>query len=289
MDPDPAPRWKLDTTMTDAMTTDRTTAAHDPRPGRHPELCGRVAIVTGAAAGIGEGISRRLAAEGMRIVLADIDADKLDRVTASLTHAEPEVQAIGVQADLSHAAGVDELFATTLTRFGRIDLLVNNAADLRRHEFVDPHDDLLEHQLATNVRGPYLCAQRAAASMKDSGGGSIVSISSVGGVQAHQVGNPYDLTKGAIDSMTRAMAVELGQYGIRVNAIGPGVTRTHRSRTSGDGQGDERIPLRRFGTVGDIAAMVAFLASDDASYVTGQILYVDGGITAQLSPPATAL
>jgi NAD(P)-dependent dehydrogenase (short-subunit alcohol dehydrogenase family) len=125
--------------------------------------------------------------------------------------------------------------------------------------------------------------------MKDSGGGSIINISSVGGVQAHQTGNPYDLTKGAIDSMTRAMAVELGHYGIRVNAIGPGVTRTYRSRSMGDGVGDERIPLRRFGTTADIAAMVAFLASDDASYVTGQIIYVDGGITAQLSPPATAL
>ncbi|MDW3179570.1 MAG: glucose 1-dehydrogenase [Acidimicrobiia bacterium] len=254
---------------------------------RHPELSGRVAVVTGAAAGIGEGVARRLAAEAMSVVLADIDAEKLDHTTSSVVSAG--ATAMAVHADLSDVDGVDALFAQTHERFGKIDLLVNNAADLRRHEFVDAHDALLEHQLATNVRGPYLCAQRAAVAMKEIGGGSIINISSVGGVQAHQTGNPYDLTKGAIDSMTRAMAVELGQFSIRVNAIGPGVTSTHRSRSIGDGVGDERIPLRRFGTVDDIAAMVAFLASDEAAYVTGQILYVDGGITAQLSPPATAL
>lgn len=254
---------------------------------RHHELSGRVAVVTGSAAGIGEGIARRLATEGMRIVLADIDVDSLERTAASFRADGAEIAT--VHADLSDVVGVDSLFGQTLSAFGALDLLVNNAADLRRHPFIDQHDELLDYQLATNVRGPYLCSQRATATMKATGGGSIVNISSVGGLQAHQMGNPYDLTKGAIDSMTRAMAVELGEHGIRVNAIGPGVTRTYRSHANDDGRGDERIPLRRFGTVADIAAMVAFLASDDASYVTGQILYVDGGITAQLSPPSTAM
>lgn len=254
---------------------------------RHQELRGRVAIVTGAAVGIGEGIARRLGAEGMRVALADIDEARLAETADSFRTDELDV--LAVHADLSDAGGVDQLIDRTLDHFGTIDLLVNNAADLRRHQFIVPHDELLEHQLQTNVRGPYLCAQRASVVMKRSGGGTIVNISSVGGLQAHHNGNPYDLTKGAIDSMTKAMAVELGQHGIRVNAVGPGVTRTHRSNADNDGIGDDRIPIRRFGTVADVAAMVAFLASDDASYVTGQIVYVDGGITAQLSPPSTAL
>ena len=254
---------------------------------RHAELADRVAFVTGAAVGIGEGIARRLAAEGMRVVLADIDGEKLEATTASLRSTGAEV--LAVCGDLSETSSVDAMFTSGIGHFGRIDLLVNNAADLRRHEFTSRHDGLLDHQLATNVRGPYLCSQRAAVAMKIAGGGVILNISSVGGVQAHQTGNPYDLTKGAIDSMTRAMAVELGMHGVRVNAIGPGVTHTYRSSAHDDGHGDERIPLRRFGTVADVAAMVAFLASDDASYVTGQVIYVDGGITAQLSPPATAL
>lgn len=253
---------------------------------RYRELIGRVAIVTGAAVGIGQGIARRLAVEGMRLVLADIDAPTLEETTASFR--ADGVDVMSVHADLSSPDGVGHLFEKTVAQIGSIDLLVNNAADLRRRPLLDRHDALLDHQLATNIRGPYLCAQRAAEVMGDRGG-AIISISSVGGLQAHQTGNPYDLTKGAIDSMTRAMAVELGRHGIRVNAIGPGVTRTYRSHADEDGQGDERIPLRRFGTVADVAAMVAFLASNDAGYVTGQVIYVDGGITAQLSPPATAL
>lgn len=124
--------------------------------------------------------------------------------------------------------------------------------------------------------------------MVDSGGGTIVNISSVGAIRAHHRGLPYDLTKGAINAMTRAMAVDLGRYGIRVNAVGPGVTHTYRTDPVADSESYQRtasrIPLRRHGTPGDIAAAVAFLASDEASYITGQVIYVDGGITAQLSP-----
>ncbi len=268
------------------MTRHGDVASNTPRPGtgRYPELTGGVAVITGAAKGIGRGVASRLVAEGMAVVAADVDGDALN-VTVDAFR-EAGAQAHPFVGDLGEATVIDRLFTETVERFGTVDLLVNNAADLRRRRLLDEHTDVLDAQLAVNVRSPYLCSQRAAAIMRDHAGGSIVHISSVGALRAHHRGLPYDVTKGAINAMTLAMAVDLGEYGIRVNAIGPGVT------FKGDRPVDEaerritesRIPLRRSGTVEDIAAMVAFLASSESSYVTGQIIYVDGGITAQLSP-----
>ncbi|NNC92914.1 MAG: glucose 1-dehydrogenase [Acidimicrobiia bacterium] len=253
---------------------------------RYPDLRGRVAIVTGAAKGIGQGIARRLAAEGMRVVAGDKDGESLMATTNELRSGGGTVEPF--HGDLSHDEGIDRLFDRTLDTFGTVDVLVNNAADLHRSRLLDEHSELLELQLATNIRGPYLCSQRAAAIMREAGGGSIIHISSVGAVRAHHRGFPYDVTKGAVNAMTLAMAVDLGEYGIRVNAIGPGVTRTYltEAMTSPAARRatEQGIPLRRSGTLADIGAMVAFLASSEASYVTGQVIYVDGGITAQLSP-----
>jgi 3-oxoacyl-[acyl-carrier protein] reductase len=251
---------------------------------RYPELAGKVAVVTGAAKGIGRGIAKRLIGEGMSVVAADIDEATLAATVDTFRSAGSE--AFAFSGDLREEAVIDRLFDETVERYATVDLLVNNAADLRRRRLLDEHTELLDDQLATNVRSPYLCSQRAAAIMRGSGGGSIVHISSVGALRAHHWGFPYDVTKGAINTMTLAMAVDLGEYGIRVNAIGPGVT-FKRDRPVDEVERritEERIPLRRSGTVEDIAAMVAFLASSESSYVTGQVIYVDGGITAQLSP-----
>lgn len=255
-----------------------------PDVARYPELRGGVAIVTGAARGIGRGIASRLAREGMRLVVSDIDGPALEQTTGSLRERGTAVHP--VLADLSGTEGVDLLLEETAAAFGRVDLLVNNAADLRRARTLEPHDDLLEHQLATNVRGPYRCAVGAAVLMRRDGGGSIVNLSSVGALRAHQRGLPYDMTKGAINAMTLAMAVDLGEYGIRVNAIAPGVTSTSRGAPDPASARETaaRIPLGRAGTPSDIAALVAFLASPDAAYITGQVISVDGGITSQLSP-----
>ena len=255
--------------------------------GRYPDLAGRTAVVTGAAKGIGESIARRLALEGMNLVTADMDGESLRATVRKLAALSSAVEE--VCADLSEDDAVDALFDTALERFGAVDLLVNNAADLQRRDLLEEHRALLDLQLATNVRSPYLCSQRAASAMSASGGGSIVLVSSVGADRAHQHGLPYDMTKGAVNALTRAMAVELGPLGVRVNAVGPGVTRTYRWPPEDVAKGPPeivtQIPLRRAGTVVDIAAAVAFLASGEASYITGQVLYVDGGITAQLSPP----
>jgi 3-oxoacyl-[acyl-carrier protein] reductase len=128
--------------------------------------------------------------------------------------------------------------------------------------------------------------------MRSGGGGSIVHISSVGAVRAHWMGLPYDATKGAINAMTRAMAIDLAEYNIRVNAIGPGAIRKLAAPPAEVRWMEEvsgRIPLQRVGVISDISAMVAYLASPEASYITGQVIYVDGGITAQLSPPGQPL
>lgn len=258
-----------------------------PLTARHPELAGRVAVVTGGARGIGWGIAQRLAVEGMRLLLADVDEGALKEAVTNLDGpGTPHETFVG---DLSQPGDIAALFEHATSSLGGVDLLVNNAADLGRKRLLDDHEALLDLQLATNVRGPYVCSQRAAAIMREAGRGSIVHISSVGGVQAHYRGLPYDVTKGAIDAMTRAMAIDLGGYGVRVNAVAPGVTFTYRTEPYKDSPrylaALGKIPLQRSGTIFDIAAAVAFLASDDASYITGQVLYVDGGLTAQLAPP----
>ena len=147
---------------------------------------------------------------------------------------------------------------------------------------LDAHTDVLDDQLAINVRSPYLCSQRAAAIMRDGAGGSIVHISSVGALRAHHRGFPYDVTKGAINAMTLAMAVDLGEYGIRVNAIGPGLTHTYLTDLLTDPETYQEaaasVPLGRYGTPSDIAALVAFLASSEADYVTGQVISINGGM-----------
>jgi NAD(P)-dependent dehydrogenase (short-subunit alcohol dehydrogenase family) len=256
-------------------------------PARYPELGGKVAIVTGSSRGIGKGIALRLAKEGMKVVINSRTPEAVEATTAELIAHGAE--AVGVPADQSTTAGVEEIFEATLAAFDTVHLVVNNAANLKRVHFFEVDEALLDNELATNIRGPYLLTLYAARQMRDAGhGGNIVHISSVGGLRAHWRGLPYDLTKGALDAMTRAMALELAAHDIRVNGVAPGATLTERWPDPNHPRMQEvaaRIPLKRFGEGVDIGAAVAFLASDDAAYITGQVIYVDGGITAQLSPP----
>jgi 3-oxoacyl-[acyl-carrier protein] reductase len=256
---------------------------------RYAELGGKVAVVTGSSRGIGRGIAMRLAREGMKVVINARTAEDVERTTAKLVAVGAD--ALAVPADLGRSEGISRLFDETLAAFGSVHVLVNNAANLHRRYLPDVDEVLLDDELSTNIRGPFLCAQRAAEVMRETGSGSIIHISSVGGRQGHWRGLPYDVTKGAIDAMTRTMGIELAPLGVRVNAIAPGATYTRgpvvpdqRNRKAAD-----RIPAGRMGTPLDIGAAVAFLASDDASYIIGQVIYVDGGMTAQLGPACCPL
>ena len=202
------------------------------------------------------------------------------------------VETLAVTADISERSDVDRFFDEIVRVFGTVDLLVNNAAFMRRTHFYDVDRALFEQSVAANIVGTYACSSHAAKIMRCAAagaarGGSIVHISSVGGFRAHWNGLPYDATKGAIDAMTRAMAIELAEYGIRVNAVAPGATRTDRSPAPDSEHAARirlRVPLGRFGSTVEIGNAVAFLASEEAAYITGQVLYVDGGVTAQLDP-----
>ncbi|MDX1415182.1 MAG: SDR family oxidoreductase [Candidatus Promineifilaceae bacterium] len=255
---------------------------------RYPEFQKQVAVITGGANGIGLGIVLRLAREGMRIVIADMDEQALTAVASAL-HGQG-VDVVPFAGNVSQPDTIRALFKTIVENFDSVDLLVNNAADLRRRRLLVEHEALLDHQLGNNIRGPYLCSYYAAKIMRARGGGNIIHLSSVGAQRAHWKGFPYDMTKGAINALTRAMAIDLAEYNIRVNAIGPGVT--YKANVADRPIHPEiigRIPLQRAGTPEDTSALVAFLASTEASYITGQVIYIDGGITAQLSPPGIRL
>ncbi len=273
------------TTPTRMPSLQELAALYEAIRPRYPELAGQVAVVTGSSRGIGLGIALRLAREGMRVVVNGRSPGPCEAAAAALSSFGATV--LAAAADVGSTPGVDCLFDATLQAFGRVDLLINNAADVRRGRFFEIDEALLDAELAGNIRGPYLCSHRAAEVMRGLGAGNIIHISSVGGVRAHWQGLPYDITKGAIDAMTRAMALELAAHGIRVNAIAPGPI---YNRGGDPAQGPwaaaarVRVPLARLGTPLEIGAVAAFLASPEASYITGQIIYVDGGLTAQLTP-----
>ncbi len=247
-------------------------------------LDNKVAIVTGGARGIGNAIARRFLSEGARVAVADIDED-------AGSAAVQELGALGavrfVACDVGDAASVANLVASTETAFGEIDVLVNNAAILVRAEFLDIGEAEFDRVIRTNLKGSFLCGQAVARRMVErvkAGGsaGTIVNLSSVNAVFviANQV--PYSVSKGGINQLTKVMALSLAEHGIRVNAIGPGSIATDMlTAAMADSEARRRLlsrtPLGRIGDPKEIAAIAAFLASDEASYITGQTIYADGG------------
>lgn len=255
---------------------------------RFPDLAGKVAIVTGSGRGIGCGIAAFLGRQGMKLMLCDLRGEDGEAFADQLRRAGMDAHFAAV--DLATPEGAQTVFDAAIEHFGQIDLLVNNAACLRSTNFLSLDEDVFVSSCAGNIRIVYGLSFLVARRMADRGaGGSIVHISSVGGLQAHHSNSGYDAAKGAVDALTRAMALDLAPHGIRVNAIGPGAmdNRPGTQMSEDDKKRPPRkwmTPMARKGTVEEIGAVAAFFASDAAAYITGQVLYVDGGLVAQVIP-----
>jgi NAD(P)-dependent dehydrogenase (short-subunit alcohol dehydrogenase family) len=251
----------------------------------------KVAVVTGSGQGIGRGIAERFAREGAAVVLNDLHADKLREAEQSVRQIGGRV--LAVQADVGKADEVAKLFEQTHAVFGTVDVLVNNAAWAAPiAHFLDMTEEFWDTVLRTNLKSMFLCSQRAARLLAEQKKpGSIVNISTFGAARAHREMVAYDASKGGVEAATRAMAMDLAPWRIRVNAVGPGPIATpslmELLKTEENVERLRKtVPLERLGEPADIAGAVLYFAGDDASFVTGQVLYVDGGIVAQLRPAA---
>ncbi len=239
-------------------------------------LQGRVAVVTGGSQGIGEACVRRFAQEGAQVVIADV-ADARGQALAA------ELGALYVHCDVGDKAQVDALVAEVLRAHGRIDVLVNNAGIFKAADFLDVTEADFDAVLRVNLKGAFLVGQAVARTMAQAGRGSIVNMSSVNGVMAIPTIASYNVSKGGINQLTRAMALALADKGVRVNAVGPGTIATELAAaavlTSDEAKNKimMRTPLKRLGEPSEVADVVAFLASDASSYVTGEIIMIDGG------------
>jgi NAD(P)-dependent dehydrogenase (short-subunit alcohol dehydrogenase family) len=241
----------------------------------------KVAIVTGGAHGIGLAIARRYAAEGARVVIADVDA------TAGQAAAEALGNVRFVATDVGDARAAENVVADTCRAFGALDILVNNAGIIHGADFLELAEADFDRVLRVNLKGAFLIGQAAARRMVaqvEAGKppGTIVNMSSINAVVAIANHTPYCVSKGGIDQLTKVMALALAPHGIRVNAIGPGSIMTDILKAvATDKEAKRRIlartPLGRIGEPDEIAAIAVFLASDEASYITGETIYADGG------------
>lgn len=246
---------------------------------------GRAGIVTGGSSGIGRAIAHRLAEEGadLCLVAAPEDAESLDATVAEVAAKGPGV--FGIAADVGDPETSELAVAATLEHFGRIDVLASNAGIAYFEDVLDAPVAHLDHTLRVNVRGMFLMAVAAARAMAERGGGAIACTASTASFAGEELQVTYNISKGGVAQLVRSLGVDLARYGVRVNGVAPGWVAT---RTTAEIIGDpaewskhrSRIPMDRPAEPAEIAAVVAFLLSDDASYLTGSIVVADGGLTA---------
>ena len=260
------------------------TAAAHPSSTISFGLAGRVCVVTGGAQGIGEACCRRFAQEGARVVVADLDEARGQALADAIS-------GLFVRCDVGHREDVDTLIARTLLAHGRIDVMVCNAGIFKASDFLEITEADFDAVLRVNLKGAFLCGQAAARAMlrneprADAHGarGAIVHMSSVNGTLTIPTIASYNVSKGGVNQLTRVMALSLADQGIRVNAVAPGTIATELAAkavlTSDEARQRilSRTPMKRLGEPGEIADAVAWLASDASSYVTGEIVVVDGG------------
>lgn len=251
---------------------------------------GKVAVVTGAAGGIGRVTAARFAAEGAAVVLVDVSAKGLETSVAAVKAAGSE--ALAVEADVTRAADVRRYVGAALDRFGGIDCFFNNAGILGAvSPLVDYPEDVFDQVMAVNVKGVWLGMKEVAPALRARGGGAIVNTASIAGMRSSPNLVAYTASKHAVVGLTRTAAYELVRHGIRVNAVCPAPVETPMARALEEGFGGKNpaaaheafartIPMRRFGEPSEVAALVVFLCSPDASYMNGGIYTVDGGATA---------
>lgn len=245
----------------------------------------KVAVITGAAGGIGFACAERFAKEGAKVVLSDVNAAEGEASAAKIREAGGEARFVA--CDVGDKAQVTALMDAAVEAYGRIDSLVANAGIVHAAPFLEFEEEDFDRVLRVNLKGAFLCMQAAGKQMakqfaEGTGGGTIIGMSSVNGVLAIPAITPYIVSKGGMNQLTRVAALSLVDHGVRVNAIGPGSIGTDMVRKVNNDPEKwrglmSRTPMKRLGEPSEIASVAVFLASEDSSYITGQVIYADGG------------
>ena len=244
-------------------------------------LGGKVCLITGGAQGIGEACARLFLEQGAKVVIVDVDKEKGQALASQLQQQGHEI--LFLASDVGNKVEVDAVIAQVLAQYGRLNVLVSNAGIFKAAPFLEVSESDFDEVLRINLKGAFLVGQAAARVMKEKGGGAIVHMSSVNAVMAIPEIASYNVSKGGLNQLTRAMALALADDGIRVNAVAPGTIATELATkavlTSDEARNKilGRTPMKRLGNPSEVAHVVAFLASDAASYITGEVITVDGG------------